>query len=766
MKIRSIFYHLKQGFKNIYRNRLFSLASIATITACVFLFGVFYSIMMNFEYMVKKAENEVCVTVFFDEGLSDTEIKKLGDTISNRVEVSSVHYTSAEEAWNNFKSEYFAAYPDLAEGFKDNPLINSASYEVYLSDAGMQGTLVTYLENLDGVRQVNRSEATASGLSSAAKLVGYVAIAVIIILLAVSIFLITNTIVIGITVRKEEISIMKFIGATDAFVNAPFFVEGIAIGIIGAIIPIVIFRYMYQNVIAYVLNKFSILNNILAISPGIRSIPDSYTGCNRAGYWNWCTGQFLCCTEARKRLMNNKVLSQESHEMTLAWHLSFLGRNIYPDGHSRLRMEESMAHRRIKRGISVVLILFMLVIYVNAPFGNGIRAFGDTVTDLNQAKDKQDQLSSQYEDTKKQLEQLQQESADTKSYIEQLDGKMSTLDSSLQSLNTQIEDMQNQIEEARVNLEQAEIDADVQYDSMKLRIQFMYERNEDTYLDILLSSSSLADLLNKADYITKISEYDRQKLQEYEETIQYIEQTKQNLESDYAELDTMKISLEDQKSALALVQQAKEQELAALSTQTTQTASTKAQLEKEMQEQENEILNLVAKKQQEDAAAKKAEKEKKNQNSSSGQNSNSNINSSSNSGNSSTPSSSGFIWPTVSKRITSPFGDTEDRSSPHKGLDIGAVSIGVAGDPIYASASGTVIIAKYSATAGNYITIDHGNGFSTVYMHCSALKVSVGDTVTQGQTIGLMGTTGNSNGVHLHFAMIKNGTYVNPQSYL
>ena len=243
-----------------------------------------------------------------------------------------------------------------------------------------------------------------------------------------------------------------------------------------------------------------------------------------------------------------------------------------------------MAHRRIKRGISVVLILFMLVIYVNAPFGNGIRAFGDTVTDLNQAKDKQDQLSSQYEDTKKQLEQLQQESADTKSYIEQLDGKMSTLDSSLQSLNTQIEDMQNQIEEARVNLEQAEIDADVQYDSMKLRIQFMYERNEDTYLDILLSSSSLADLLNKADYITKISEYDRQKLQEYEETIQYIEQTKQNLESDYAELDTMKISLEDQKSALALVQQAKEQELAALSTQTTQTASTKAQLEKEMQE--------------------------------------------------------------------------------------------------------------------------------------------------------------------------------------
>lgn len=268
MKIRSFFYHVKDGFKNIYRNRLFSLASIATIAACIFLFGILYSLVMNFQYMVKKAENEVCVTVFFDEGLNETQIKQLGDTISKRVEVSSVHYTSADEAWDSFKTEYFKDYPELAEGFKDdNPLANSDSYEVYLSDAGMQGTLVTYLENLDGVRQVNRSEITASSLSSAAKLVGYVAAAIIVILLAVSIFLITNTIVIGITVRKDEISIMKFIGATDGFVDAPFFVEGIVIGIIGSVIPLVFLAYIYQSVISYVLGKFSILSNILAFMP-------------------------------------------------------------------------------------------------------------------------------------------------------------------------------------------------------------------------------------------------------------------------------------------------------------------------------------------------------------------------------------------------------------------------------------------------------------------------------------------------------------------
>ncbi|MGN0327899.1 MAG: permease-like cell division protein FtsX [Lachnospira sp.] len=268
MKIRSLLYHIKDGLKNIYRNRLFSLASIATIAACIFLFGLFYALVSNFQYMIKKAETEVCVTVFFDEGLSETEIKKLGDTIKQRTEVSNIHYTTAEEAWENFKGEYFAEYPELAEGFKDdNPLANSSSYEVYLKDAASQSTLVTYIENLDGVRQVNRSEATASSLSSAARLVSYVAIAIIVILLAVSIFLITNTIVIGITVRKEEISIMKYIGATDAFVDAPFFVEGIVIGLIGSVIPIVILRFVYSNVIDFVMRKFSILSNILAFMP-------------------------------------------------------------------------------------------------------------------------------------------------------------------------------------------------------------------------------------------------------------------------------------------------------------------------------------------------------------------------------------------------------------------------------------------------------------------------------------------------------------------
>ena len=171
MKIRSLFYHIKDGLKNIYRNRLFSLCVYSNNYSVVYSFLVlFYALVSNFQYMIHKAENEVCVTVFFDEGLTDADIKKLGDTISQRNEVSRIHYTSADEAWENYKAEYFKDYPELAEGFKDdNPLANSSSYEIYLNEASSQATLVTYLENLDGIRQVNRSEATASGLASSRK---------------------------------------------------------------------------------------------------------------------------------------------------------------------------------------------------------------------------------------------------------------------------------------------------------------------------------------------------------------------------------------------------------------------------------------------------------------------------------------------------------------------------------------------------------------------------------------------------------------------
>ena len=268
MKISTFGYSMKQGVKNIGRNKMFSVASIATMAACIFLFGLFYAIVMNFNYIVEKAEEGVAITVFFEENATQSQKDAIGEKLKNADGVLEVNYISADEAWDKFQDEYFGESADLAEGFKnDNPLANSDNYEVYMSDVSKQKDVVEYAESLSGVRKVNKSDVVAKTLTSVNKLVGYVSIAIIAILLAVSIFLISNTVTMGITVRREEIAIMKYIGAKDGFVRAPFVFEGLLIGLIGAVIPLVMLYFMYEKAIEYIMTKFSLLNNIVDFLP-------------------------------------------------------------------------------------------------------------------------------------------------------------------------------------------------------------------------------------------------------------------------------------------------------------------------------------------------------------------------------------------------------------------------------------------------------------------------------------------------------------------
>ncbi len=264
MRISTFFYTLKQGVKNMFRNAWFSLASIATIASCLLLFGIFYSVVTNFQNIVKNAEAGVAVTVFFDEGLSDEEKKHIGDLILDRKEVDRINFISADEAWNSFKDEYLGEY---AEGFTENPLEDSENYEIYMKDISLQSSLVTYLKTIQGVRQVNSSQQTADALTGANRLISYISVGIIGILLAVSIFLISNTVMIGISVRKEEIGIMKYIGATDFFVRAPFVVEGLLIGIIGAAIPLGIIYFIYIKAMNMILERFTEIGSILQFLP-------------------------------------------------------------------------------------------------------------------------------------------------------------------------------------------------------------------------------------------------------------------------------------------------------------------------------------------------------------------------------------------------------------------------------------------------------------------------------------------------------------------
>lgn len=268
MRFNTFLYSVKQGIKNIWRNKMFSLASMATMAACIFLFGLFFSVVTNFKEMVKTAEEGVAVTVFFKEGTTQEQMDAMDDLLKKRPEVAKYNFVSAEQAWADFQKDYFEGNTDLAEGFvDDNPLANSAHYEIYLNDVTMQQALVTYLESVDTVREVHQSEVAANTLSDLNALIGYISAGIILILIAVAVFLISNTIRTGISVRREEIAIMKLIGATDYFVRAPFIVEGVLIGLIGSVIPLILLYFLYSSVISYVANKFVFLSNMLNFLP-------------------------------------------------------------------------------------------------------------------------------------------------------------------------------------------------------------------------------------------------------------------------------------------------------------------------------------------------------------------------------------------------------------------------------------------------------------------------------------------------------------------
>jgi len=283
----------------------------------------------------------------------------------------------------------------------------------------------------------------------------------------------------------------------------------------------------------------------------------------------------------------------------------------------------------------------------------------------------------------------------------------------------------------------------------------MYEHKSESYVEVLLASKDMADMLNKAEYFNKITSYDREMLVKYVETEKTIQDTEVALQNEHAELEEAMVSVEAQKSSLELVENAKTTELANINAKAEQSVAYIAQLDMAAKEQEASIVKMEAeaKRQQEADAAAAAKGE---------------------SGLSTLSSYTGgtFAWPVpTSGVISSGFGDLDDREVPHNGVDIRASISKVEGEKIVAASDGIVTAAEYAGTAGNWIWINHGGGLYTVYMHLLKMYVSYGEQVTKGQVIGLMGgnpspTSGESTGAHLHFGVRLNGVYVDPRPYL
>lgn len=378
-------------------------------------------------------------------------------------------------------------------------------------------------------------------------------------------------------------------------------------------------------------------------------------------------------------------------------------------------------------------------------------------------EDAKKKVSSMEEEKKKvesALKELEGKKSDTAAYVKELDRNLSALAGELTKLERDISQKEEQIKEAEAELETAKITENRQYEDMKLRIQYMYENGQTGLLESMMQSESIAELLNRAEYASQITSYDRKMLEEYRKTRQEVALKEEALKTEHQELLTLQDSTKAKQNSVKTLMASKEAELASYETKIASAQGEIDQYNADIKAQEEHMARVEAeiRRKEEEARkaeeARRAEEAKKNQSSAGGD-------STVKKGN------TNFIWPCpASGRISSAFGDrsspTEGASTNHKGIDIPAPS----GSSIVAAADGKVVISTYSYSAGNYIMIDHGGGLTTVYMHCSQLLVKEGETVKQGQTIAKVGSTGYSTGPHLHFGVRSGGSYVNPSGYV
>lgn len=382
------------------------------------------------------------------------------------------------------------------------------------------------------------------------------------------------------------------------------------------------------------------------------------------------------------------------------------------------------------------------------------------------------------EQQKEEAQQAQEEAnANAEKYqkkVDKLTAAVNELDKQATDISTQIvekkqqaEDLQNEIDETQTKLAEAQVSEDNQYEAMKKRIQYLYEEGDVAYIDALMSSASFEDSLNKSEYVDQLSTYDQKQLNKLVKTKNDIAEYQQTLKDDLADVEKVKADLETKQADLDDVISQKNAEINKYSDDVEIQKALAAEYAKQESELDDKLAELARQEQQrleEERKQREAEQQQQDNNGGSDNSGSDSDNSGSNNGGSTTGSGQ-FIWP-VSGPITDYFGPRESptagASSNHMGIDIGC-SYGV---PIAAADAGVVTVAEWGESGGNYVMIDHGNGFVTMYLHNSSLAVSVGDVVSQGQTIAYAGSTGYSTGTHCHFSVFLNGSYVNPLDYL
>lgn len=369
-----------------------------------------------------------------------------------------------------------------------------------------------------------------------------------------------------------------------------------------------------------------------------------------------------------------------------------------------------------------------------------VQVYADTKSEIEDAQKQKQNVEERMEQVQAKIAELQTLRSDAQAYIAAMDAELSAVEENIAALGEKKEEKENQIAVTGQELEEAISEEEVQYESMKRRIQFMYENGNQSYLDALLSSHSIAELLNKADYVAQITAYDREMLDKYVDTRKLVEDKKAQLIAENEELSVLIYNAEVEAQSYEQLIAAKAEVLIEYENEIASSEAEVSSMQQALNDFEAEIAALEEKLRREQATR--------------------------------VYDGGQFTFPMAwYYRVTSPFGY---RIHPifgyghgHTGVDLSADT----GTEIYAAYAGEVVISTYSSSAGNYIAINHGKDSSgnvliTMYLHCSKLLVSEGETVKAGQLIGLVGSTGNSTGPHLHFTVKLNGEYVDPAPYI
>lgn len=420
----------------------------------------------------------------------------------------------------------------------------------------------------------------------------------------------------------------------------------------------------------------------------------------------------------------------------------------------------------MKNRLKIITAIMLTLIFCMQPVCN-VQATEES--NLSEAQQEKKTLENDLQKAKELIDSLKGSKEDIQSEVEKLDKQLNEISGKVKELESQLSKKRQEIANTESALNKAKEQEKKQYRNMKKRIQFMYENGQTSYVEILLSADSFTDFLNAVEYITQISQYDRKMLKEYQNMQVTIADTQKTLETDYASLQSLQAKVQEEKQAVAALESAKKGELNDVADDLTDAQSVAKAYEAEIQAQNEVIAQIQAAQKraaEQQAAQQQAQAAEENQGATdaAGENQNTAQNT--------TPSGNGqstgsMMWPCPSsKRVTSDYGPrtspTNGASSNHKGIDIGAAY----GADIVAADGGTVLVATYSSSGGNYVIIDHGGGLCTVYMHASSLTVSAGQTVSKGQVIAKVGSTGISTGNHLHFGVTLNGVYVSPWGYV